>query len=130
MGLAERRRILELQQTILPERERELADICGRAIPYAVDWDTFADDAEALSLLEYSACHRVAMALRVVCRDALGREAVREGLREVAIANVADTSAMALTFEGGVLRLRGAWGQRSAGMFGDAEIGALLSARL
>ena len=46
MGLAERRKIKELQETTFPERTAELTEISGGgAITYEVDWDSFADDA-------------------------------------------------------------------------------------
>ena len=36
MGVAERRRMHELQHTVLPAREQEIAAICGRAVTYGV----------------------------------------------------------------------------------------------
>ncbi len=130
MGLAERRQMQTLQHAVLPARAEEIAEICGRAVPYAVDWHSFAHDPEALRFVDSLACHRVNMALRVICRDELGRAAVREGLRAVALANAPDPTAMAMTFDDGVLTLRGAWAYRSAGMFDDGAIRALLEAAL
>ncbi len=37
MGLAERRKIKELTDTVLPEREKELLEITGSPIRYEVD---------------------------------------------------------------------------------------------
>jgi hypothetical protein len=130
MSLAVRRQIRQLQEDVLPARAQEIAEICGRAVPYTVDWASFGDDAQALDFVDNLACHRVNMALRVICVDDLGREAVRDGLREIAIANAPDPSAMALTFDDGVLRLRGAWAHRTAGMFDDGAIRTLLAAAL
>jgi hypothetical protein len=130
MSLATRRRIQELQDAVLPARTQEIAEICGRAVPYTVDWASFGDDAQALDFVDNLACHRVHMALRVICLDDIGREAVREGLREIALANVPEPSAMAMTFADGVLHLRGAWAHRTAGMFDDGAIRALLTERL
>ncbi|MFT3760426.1 hypothetical protein [Thauera sp.] len=42
MGLAERRKIKELREEVLPARAQEIAEICGRAIPCDVDWASFA----------------------------------------------------------------------------------------
>ena len=36
MGLQERRKIAELQHTTLPERSREIEEICGKAVLYQV----------------------------------------------------------------------------------------------
>jgi hypothetical protein len=52
MGLNERRKMKELQEVTLPERVREIEEICGKAIPYEVDWDSLADDAEGLKLIK------------------------------------------------------------------------------
>src|SRR5881394_2571868 len=79
MGLNERRKIKELQDTTLPGRVKEIEEICGKAIPYEVDWESLADDAEALNFLDNISCHRLNMALRAICIDDMGKEAVREG---------------------------------------------------
>src|SRR5215510_15663594 len=105
MGLNERRKIKELQETTLPERVKEIEEICGKPIPYEVDWDSFADDAEGLNFLDNISCHRVNMALRTICVDDLGREAVREGLKRIRLKNVKSKDQMHLTFEGGVLEM-------------------------
>ena len=46
MGLNERRKIKELQDVTFPGRVKEIEEICGVAIPYEVDWDSLADDAQ------------------------------------------------------------------------------------
>src|SRR5215510_1151547 len=73
MGLNERRKIKELQETTLPERQKEIEEICGQAIPYEVDWDSLADDAEGLNFLDNISCHRLNMALRTICIDDMGK---------------------------------------------------------
>src|SRR5262249_2785489 len=130
MGLNERRKIKELQETTFPGRVREIEEICGKAIPYEVDWDSFADDAEALNFVDNISCHRLNMALRVICVDDLGKEAVRDGLRVVKLKNVKDKSAMQMTFADGVLDMRCAYALRTDGMFGDGEIRELLVSKL
>jgi hypothetical protein len=75
MGLVERRKIKELQDTTFPERVQEIEQICGQAIPYEVDWDSLADDAEGLNFIDNLSCHRLNMALRTICIDDMGREA-------------------------------------------------------
>jgi hypothetical protein len=74
MGLNERRKIKELQDVAFPERVREIEEICGKAIPYEVDWDSLADDAEGLNFIDNLSCHRLNMALRVICCDDMGRQ--------------------------------------------------------
>ena len=54
MGLNERRMIKELQDKTFPERVKEIEEICGKAIPYEVDWESMSDDAEALRLVVWA----------------------------------------------------------------------------
>ncbi len=130
MGLAERRKIKELQEVTLPGRVSEIAEICGAPIPYEVDWDSLADDAEALNFLDNISCHRLNMALRVICQDEMGKEAVREGLKKVRLKNVKTKGEMSMTFEGGVLEVHCAYALRTDGMYSDNAIRELLMKRL
>jgi hypothetical protein len=130
MGLAERRKIKELQETVFPGRVKEIEEICGKAIAYEVDWDSLADDLEALNFIDNISCHRLNMALRVICQDDLGKEAVGEGLRLIKLKNVNDKSAMNISFDGGVLEMHCAYAQRTDGMFSDNQIREVLMQRL
>ena|ERR1700686_3470872 len=126
MGLNERRKIKELQDTTLPGRVKEIEEICGKAIPYEVDWESLADDAEGLNFLDNLSCHRLNMALRTICIDDMGKEAVREGLHLIRLKNVKDKAAMQMTFKDGVLEMHCAYALRTDGMYGDNEIRELL----
>ncbi len=130
MGLNERRKIKELQEETLPGRVREIEEICGKAIPYEVDWESLADDAEELNFLDNLSCHRLNMALRTICVDDLGREAVREELQSIRLKNVKDKSEMRIAFENGILEMHCAYALRTDGMFGDAEIREVLLQKL
>ena len=130
MGLNERRKIKELQEVMFPARVKEIEEICGKAIPYEVDWDSLADDAEALNFIDNISCHRLNMALRTICIDDMGKEAVRDGLKRIRLKNVKDKSAMKMTFDGGVLEMHCAYALRTDGMHGDAAIKDLLVKKL
>jgi len=130
MGLNERRKIKELQETTLPGRVKEIEEICGQGIPYEVDWDSLADDAEALNFLDNISCHRLNMALRTICIDDMGKEAVRDGLKLIKLKNVKDKSDMSMTFDGGVLDMHCAYGLRTEGMFSDGQIREMLLTKL
>src|SRR5215470_13476049 len=125
MGLNERRKIKELQDVTFPGRVKEIEEICGVAIPYDVDWDSLADDAEALNFIDNISCHRLNMALRVICQDDMGKGAVRDGLKKIK-----DKAAMKLGFQDGVLEMHCAYGLRTDGMFSDNEIRQLLEKNL
>jgi len=130
MGLNERRKIKDLQDVTLPGRVKEIEEICGKAIPYEVDWDSLADDLEGLNFLDNLSCHRLNMALRVICQDDMGKEAVRDGLKTIKLKNVKDKSAMKLGFDGGVLEMHCAYAMRTDGMYSDNEIRELLVKKL
>ena len=130
MGLNERRKVKELQDVTFPGRVKEIEEICGKPIPYEVDWDSLADDAEALNFIDNISCHRLNMALRVICQDEMGKQAVRDGLRLVKLRNVKDKAAMKMSFEGGVLEMHCDYAKRTDGMFSDNEIRKLLTDKL
>lgn len=130
MGLEERRRIKELQEVTFPERVREITEICGAPIPYDVDWESLAADAPGLNFIDNLSCHRLNMALRVICQDDLGREAVRDGLHLVKLKNVAHPTSMSIAFTDGVLEMHCAYAQGTSGMFDDNQIRGILVAGL
>jgi hypothetical protein len=130
MGLQERRKIKELQDVILPSRSKEIEEICGRAIPYEVDWDSLAGDMEALDFLDNLSCHRVNMALRMVCTDDLSRQAVADGLRLIKLKNVPDRDSMRMTLMNGVLEMHCAYAMRTDGLHLEGAIKELLLRKL
>lgn len=130
MGLIERRKIKELQETTFPERVKEIEEICGKGIPYEVDWDSLADDAEGLNFIDNLSCHRLNMALRTICIDDLGKEAVRDGLRLIKLKNVKDKAEMSIAFNDGVLEMHCAYALRTEGMYSDGEIREVLLQKL
>jgi hypothetical protein len=126
MGLNERRKIKELQDTTLPVRVKEIEEICGKPIPYEVDWESFADDAQALNFFDNLSPHRINMALRAICLDDMGKEAVRDGLKLLKLKNVKEKADMVMTFKDGVLEMHSAYALLSDGIYGDMEIQGLL----
>ena len=130
MGLQERRKIKDLQDNVLPGRVKEIEEICGAAIPYEVDWDSFDSDLEGLNFLDNGSCHRLNMALRTICIDDLGKEAVRDGLKLIRLHNVAVATAMKIGFAGGVLEMHCAYALKSDGFFSDSAIREVLEKAL
>lgn len=130
MGLNERRKIKELQDVTFPGRVKEIEEICGAAIPYEVDWDSLADDAQGLNFIDNLSCHRLNMALRSICLDDMGKSAVRDGLKLVRLKNVKDKAAMRIAFENGVLEMHCAYALGAGGMFSDNVIRGVLEKNL
>jgi hypothetical protein len=130
MGLEERRRIKELQDTTIPGRIKEIEEICGKPIPYDIDWATFADDAPGLNFLDNVSCHRLNMALRTICSDAMGKDAVKDGLKSIKIKNIKDKAAKKLAFDNNTLTLECAYAAGLDGAFSDNEIRVELMKKL
>ena len=126
MGLEERRMIKELQEVTLPGRVKEIEEICGTPIPYDVDWTSLADDKAGLNFLDNISCHRLNMALRVICADDMGKEAVREGLKKVRLVNVKSHDQRKITFDGGVLEMHVSYAEGANALFSDNEIREVL----
>jgi hypothetical protein len=122
MGLQERQMIRTLTETTLPGREQEIAEICGSGAKYEVAWDTLQNDAAGLNFLDNVSCHRLNMALRTIAMDPLGKEALRDGLKAVKLANVASPAEKSLAFANGVLEMRCAYAAGLSGAFSDGEI--------
>ena len=130
MGLNETRKMKELREITIPSRVREIEEICGTPIPYEMDWQSLSSDLEGLNFLDNISCHRVNMALRMICQDDLGKEAVRQGLRTIRLKTVKRKDDMKMSFENGVLEMHCAYALRTDGMFSDGEIRALIVDRL
>jgi hypothetical protein len=130
MGLNERRKIKELQEVTLPGRVKEIEEICGKPIQYDVDWESLADDAAGLNFLDNISCHRLNMALRAICQDELGKQAVRDSLTLVKLKNVKDRAAMQIGFQSGVLEMHCAYALGASGLFSDGEIREVLEKNL
>jgi hypothetical protein len=75
-------------------------------------------------------CHRVNMALRTICMDDLGKEAVRDGLKTIRLKNVQNKEEKSLTFKDGVLEMHYTYAQRTDGLFSDGDIRKALEAGL
>ena len=130
MGLNERRKVQELKDTILPGRTKEIQEICGKAIPYEVDWESISENMAALNFVDNVSCHRLNMALRGICQDDMGKEAVSNGLKLIKLKNVADSKSKKLSFDKGTLSMQCAYANGLDGAFSDNEIQALLIEKL
>jgi hypothetical protein len=130
VGLNEKRKLKEHQEKTVPERTAELAEICGTQIPYEIEWDSFADDLEALNFLDNISFHRINMAFRVICADSVGKEGVKEGLKKIKLKNVKAKPDMKISFDKGVLEMHCAYALRTDGMYSDNEIAQLVTRNL
>ena len=122
MGLEEKRKIKEYQDTIVPGRRKELAELTGCDIAYEVDWDSFTDDLTAINFFDNLAFHHVNMAMRYLNPDQTVKDAIKEGLKVIRLKNVKEKKDMKISMSGGVLEMHCAYGQRLDGIYKATEI--------
>ncbi len=129
MGILERRSMLKLVEQTLPARSAEIVEICGQAISYELDQSSFDlnGTAEPIDFVDNLSCHRLNMALRSICTDELGKDAVRKGLKCVRLINVTDGK-YSVELVDAVLTLKSDYAQRA--FPSDQEIYELLCRRL
>ena len=122
MGLNEKRAMKAAEEGWMPARQKELKDICGADIPYEVDWESFAGDIKGMEWIEYNGPQQISGAFRGICKDDLGKEAIRESLKKIVIRNVKDPSEKAMSLQDGVFTLSCAFAKSPGGRFKDMEI--------
>ncbi len=109
MGLAERRATHEYQTHVFPDLKRQIDDAAGMEVPVEIDWDSLAEPNEVRLYDEYWTkiyFEPLIDALRTICADDMGKQAVKEGLKKVQIMNSREKyGRSAYTFENGVLNV-------------------------
>jgi len=102
MGLNERRRQKELEETVVPKHEEELQGITGSAIKYDIAWETF-ETLTAMNALDQYIFNSISDGFREICIDDMGKEAVAAAITTIRLVN-SDTSEWenTATLEGGI----------------------------
>lgn len=105
MGLKERRLVDDAKREHIPAYEAKARAACGADVKMEIDWATFEDDATALEGLQsglFTCCH----ALERVCKDDIGKSAVKERLKAFRIINVKDRAAIGFDCTDGIVTAR------------------------
>lgn len=112
MGLAERRRIAAIGEHV-KQAQAELNEVVGYLMPLNCDLGCFPEIPEVLDCYDYYKDYCFPMIIRIfqdVCRDDLGRQAVKDKISSVVVANTStgpqDPGQMDVALEGGVLTIR------------------------
>src|SRR4051794_20785094 len=107
MGLAERRAIEQFRTEEYPAWKERIDAAAGFDVPVEVAWPEFGNDGLAAHLKEYIVkvyFTPLVDALAAVTIDDLGRDALREGLRQIVVTNTGEHySTSGFTFVDGVL---------------------------
>ena len=88
MGLQERRALKKFEEETFPKLQARINEAAGFEVPIAVKWDTLAE--ENYGHLYEEAFDKVFFkpllgAIKGVCIDDMGRDALRDGLKNVKI---------------------------------------------
>ena len=109
MGLAERRATLEFQTTLYPGLKKQIDDAAGFEVPMEINWDSLAEPNEARIYNEYWAkiyFEPLIAALKSVCADDLGKQALKDSLKKVEILRTGQYyDGKGFSYEAGVLKL-------------------------
>jgi hypothetical protein len=108
MGLAERRAVKAFQDNKYPKLKTDIDAAAGFDVVITVDWDTITAVAEGYPEQLEENLPKVFFrplleAIKGICIDDLGKEALKEGLKKVAISG--SSTYQYPTFEYGVLTL-------------------------
>ncbi len=109
MGLAEKRAIAKVRDEVLPTYQTELRETTGSDVSYVVDWDSCADDMTALENLEDKCLKPLTCIFQKITRDDLGKEAVKESIREIHLSHGKEANIPSFSLPGGVLKLPWDW---------------------
>ena len=120
MGLAEKRALAPLRDEVAPRYEAELKEITGTKISYVVDWDSFAPNLDAMENLEDKGFKTISEVFRKITRDAIGKEAVAEGIKEIHLAQGESANIYEFTLTNGVLNMPWDWSGWAGSFFPDS----------
>ncbi len=109
MGLAERRITMEFQQNVFPGLKKQIDEAAGFEVPVEVDWENIAESEKSQFYKEFWPAvyfEPLIQAMRALCADDLGKEAVKAALKKVEITDSKTKDIReGISFESGVLRI-------------------------
>jgi len=126
-GLAAKRELKQIQDTILPKFSQELAKVGGLGIQLDVDWNSFtAGDRATVALWMLSAHEGVFIfsvlpkAVTGVCQDPLGKQALGTKVKKILLKNRDKMRELSVTLNGQVLEIVDNFGYEDARL--DASV--------
>jgi hypothetical protein len=111
MGLAQKRIIQEFQTTEFPAWKKSFDEVVGSEIPMDIKWETMQSD-DRNDKDDYFNCYRAVYfnplmtAFKNICADAMGKEAVAGGVKQIVIDGTEGIYADSSKFEGGTLTIK------------------------
>lgn len=110
MGLAERRAIKAVQDDTIPAAKAMIKNLSGADVAIELDAPSCEADPNCMSddfpwTLKHYAFESLESALREICQDAMGKQAVQDGFKKMVVRHVVSGTSRKLAFAGGVLTL-------------------------
>jgi len=131
MGLAEKRWAQDRKKNDEPQFVSQIQAITGTKASVDIDWEGFSsnlDDSQYIVDQQYG-LPNLLNALKEVCEDDLGKEAVKGSLKKVVI-KPAKSAAAKFSFEAGAIQWNAYFGSSSEGYFYKDAIKKTLEAAL
>jgi hypothetical protein len=116
MGLAEKRWAQDRKKNDEPQFVSQVQAITGTKASVDIDWDGFSgnlDDSQYIVDKQYG-LENLLTALKEVCSDDLGKDAIKGSLKKVVI-KPAKSAAAKFAFEGGAIQWNAYFGSSSEG---------------
>ncbi len=134
MGLAERRRILQIKESHAPRFQKELNEAVGFELPLEIELASFPEDKTVLDCYDYYyesyGPGLLVTVFRHVCQDQLGKDAVKAKIQKIILRNTAASAEQsgekAARLEGGTLIVEESFYGYSDKLFGEDELRGLI----
>ncbi|QDO94486.1 hypothetical protein FNB79_11090 [Formosa sediminum] len=123
MGLQEKRAAKSIEDQYLENYQNEINEIVGKDLPININWDTF--ELDYIKFVPSVCLQRLTDALKAVCSDDMGKEAIAESVNSIEVYCIPNEGAETnkeLKLENGVFALTACWGGHHSGFFNDLVI--------
>lgn len=99
-----------IERDVLPGKQAELQSLIESRISYDIDWSSFGANTEAITQFTTVGFNMILDAFRILCKEDLDLEAIREKVNRVAIHQTADRDLESITVVQDVVRIPWRWG--------------------
>ncbi len=130
MGLETKRAIKEVIEKALPEYASMITEAAGKDIPFEFNWESFGNNAENIRRVEKMFLRIIADALKEICSDELGKEAVNESIHQISLTNVEEKDQIDISLSEGCVQVKIAFELEFGGDFTVNEFNSQITAAL
>lgn len=138
MGLEEKRRLAAIRENHIPRFASEMKTACGFDLPFEINVATFPENKTILDCYDYYfesyGPGLVITVFKDLCKDNLGKDAVKEKIKKVIFENTAktpeDKGGKEVKIENGTLFVRESFYGYSDILFGETDLRQAIEAML